>query len=340
MASTRYVLGFGSTNAGGAPTFLQFIRLDTLAALSQPTIHEIASGDYYFDWDWATSPAQSVAFVATLGGVELADVISGLPPPGTTTATAASNSLTGYQTVGTLVARAGTQAGFLNLNPASQATYDPFASADPNVVQMLELLNALGTDLVAKTNFHLRREMTFTTAGAALSYALPTDYVGIVDDTGWDRTNQQSMLGPVSSQYAAELKAWIGTTVTHIPFRVQGNLLTFPVDPGNGLTCAFEYVSNYWAQTAASATGPDLDHVTASSDYVLFDPLLVVRGLKLYFLQAKGRDTGVAYTEFMDRLDTVKGRTAGGPTLSLCGGRKRGIHFLNGSNIPDGNWRI
>ncbi|HEY6015726.1 MAG TPA: hypothetical protein VIU16_02980 [Gaiellaceae bacterium] len=73
----RYVLDFGSANAGGAPVFTLFVRLDTLAALGQPAIVEISGGQYYFDWPWENSPASSVAFKAELAGVELADVISG-----------------------------------------------------------------------------------------------------------------------------------------------------------------------------------------------------------------------------------------------------------------------
>jgi hypothetical protein len=200
---------------------------------------------------------------------------------------------------------------------------------------MLELLSSLGADLSAKLKN--LRELTFTTAAGATSYVMPADYAGMVDGTGWDRTSQQFMDGPVSSVYAGYLKATTDSVVTTLPFRIQGNRLTFPVAPADGLTCAFEYVSDYWIQTATSGSGPDSNHPTSATDYVLFDPLLVVRGLKLQFLQAKGRDTAVAYTEYKDRLDLIQGRISGGPTLSLTGGR-RGERFLNWANIPDSGY--
>ena len=83
--ATRYVLDFGSANAGGNPTFTLFARLDTLASVTAPTITEIpgGSGEYYFDWDWTGLDYASVTFKATLNGVELADVIaSGGVAPG------------------------------------------------------------------------------------------------------------------------------------------------------------------------------------------------------------------------------------------------------------------
>lgn len=52
----RYVVDLGSGNAGLSPTFSIFKRLDTLVALSAPSISAIGNGLYYFDWDWLTAP--------------------------------------------------------------------------------------------------------------------------------------------------------------------------------------------------------------------------------------------------------------------------------------------
>lgn len=248
------------------------------------------------------------------------------------TIVAGTSSLAGYTKAGVIIARAGTQLGVLNVSPLSQATYDPFQSTDPIAVQLTELITAVGEDLATKVK--RPRELTFVTAASATSYVLPTDFAGMVDQTGWDRTSQQQMYGPVSSAYTGYLKASNSTTVANIPYRVEGNLLTFPVAPGDGLTIAFEYLSNFWVQTAASLTGPNASAVTAFDDWVLYDPLLVVRGLKLFYLQAKGRDTSVAYSEYQERLESIRGRTSGGPTLSLSGSTYN-QRFLDASNLPD-----
>jgi hypothetical protein len=222
--------------------------------------------------------------------------------------------------------------GVLNLNPVDQATYDPFASTDPNVVQMLEALSSLGAELVGKANAHLRREVTFVTAGSQTSWALPADFVAVAPDTAWDTTGGSPMYGSVSAQQTATLKGSNSTGITtNVPYRIQGNRLVFPVAPSDGLTIRLEYVSEYWVQTAASGTGPDADHPTAWNDYVLFDPLLVVLGLKCRFLENKGRDTTLAYTSFADRLEWFQGKVGGSRVLALDGGSPRGY----GINVPE-----
>lgn len=316
----RYVLDFGIANAGGAPTFVEFRRLDTLEVVASPAITEIEDGQYYFDFDWATTLATSISFKATLNGIELSDVISApsVAFAGTTTATAGSSSLLGFEQVGPIVARAAVECGVASLDPTQIAAYDPFASTDPNVLQMLRLLDSLGRGLATKTKAHLQREFTLTTAASATSYALPVDYLEMVDSTLWNGSIPLS--GPVTPQTGQFLRAWNGTTTVRLPYRLQGNRITFPVAPANGLIVTGLYVSRYWVQTAASGTGPDADHVTDRTDYVLFDPELAVLGLKLKFLTAKGFDTAIAAAEYAERLETVKGQNAGGRVLSLNGG--------------------
>lgn len=334
----RYVLDFGIVNAGPpVPTWVAFTRLDTLApVLPQPTIVDVGdgSGQFYFDLDWSATTATSISFKAIKNGVELSDVISSpdVELPGATTPSAGVSSLVGYSQVGILIARAATQVGVLNLNPVDQASYDPFAATDPQIVQMLQLFNSLGSELCGKLKKHLVREFSFVTAASETSYALPADYTEMVPDTMWDRSSVLMLEGPVSSKRAQFLKAWNGSAITNIPYRIQGNRLTFPVSPADGLTVSGEYFSEFWIQTAASGTGPDADHATDRTDYVLFDPLIMVLGLILRYREAKGFDTTSSLYAFEERLGIVKGRVAGSPTLSLSGPIGGGAPSLN---IPD-----
>jgi hypothetical protein len=251
--------------------------------------------------------------------------------PGATSASPGTSSLVGYQTVGYIVAKAGTDCGVLNLTPDQQASYDPFGSSDPLVVQMLSQLNDLGAELVSFVSAHLRRECTFTTAGSATSYALPADYIAPVDGTAWDRSGTMPLYGSISPQQSATIKGWSGTALVQIPYRIQGNRLTFPVAPSDGIDVAFEYISEYWVQTAASGTGPDADHVTSSTDYVLFDPTLVIRGLKLKYREAKGFDTAMDFRHFSTRLEWVMGKVGGSRVISLDGPGE----FRSTLNVPD-----
>lgn len=332
----RYVLDFGAANAGGAPAWTLYKRLDTLADLAQPTITEIGSGQYYFEVDWALVTATSITFKAALAGIELSDVISapGLATSGTSEASAAVSSLSGYTTVGPLVGRAAVQCGILSLTRAQIATYDPFASTEPGIVQMLELFDQLGMELAAQVKTHLQREFTITTAGGATSYALPADYVEMTPNTQWNRSSVFPMVGPLTSQEEQFLKAWNGLATTWIPYRVKGNRITFVTDPGNGILLAGLYISRYWIQTAASGTGPDADHITAASDYVLFDPTLIVLGLKWKYLQAKSlQNAPIALAEFEQRLEWAKSAVGSSRVLSLNGGNT-GFRFINYQNYP------
>lgn len=332
-----YVLDFGSANAGGSPTFSTFIRSDTKTAVAAPSIVEISDGLYYFVIDWATVPYTGFIYKATLAGVELEGVETSpsAAVSASAVATAAGYSTSGLSTVGPLVARAAIQCNLIALSRAQVAAYDPFASTDPEILRLLEILDTLGIDLASKVKAQLHREFTITTAASATSYALPADYSEMVPGSVWDRGNSIRLLGPATPQRAQALKAWVVSSQVRIDHRIQGNRLTFPVAPSNGLTIAGEYVSRNWIQTAASGTGPDSDHVTLSTDYVLFDPTLVVLGLKAEWLASKGYGgAALALAKYEERLDWAMGAVGDAPILDMSGSTP-GVHFIDDSNLPE-----
>jgi len=333
--TTEYVFDLGSGNAGESPTFSVFKNADTGVDVTPPAITEDGGGMFRFAWDWTTSAATSIQYkTADLNGVSVSDVIaSNVALQGSAAATAAASSVVGYSTAGVLVARAAVQCGILGLTRAQVATYDPFSAADPNIFQMLELLDSLGMELAAQVKIHLQREFTITTAGAALSYTLPADYVEMVDDTLWNNSGVYPLSGPITATEERYIVAWNGLNTVRIPYRVLGNRITFPSDPGDGLSITGLYVSRYWVQTAA-ASAPDADHAGTATDYVLFDPTLVVLGLKLKFKQEKGEDTAGALAEFQQRLEWAKGVAGGARVLSLNGSEGSWFRFLDSSNLP------
>jgi hypothetical protein len=74
----RYVLNFGSANAGGTASWTYFRRLDTGAALTPPVLFEAGNGEYNFDVDWTTVPADiaAISFMAVVNGIEQPDLIT------------------------------------------------------------------------------------------------------------------------------------------------------------------------------------------------------------------------------------------------------------------------
>lgn len=341
----RYVVGFGSANAAQQPTWTKFTNSATWAELApQPTLAVTDSaGRSYFDVDWSVVQATSISYVVSLNGVDLEGTISSdgtTTGAGTAIATAATTSLTGYSTVGPLVARALVQSGFQSLTQAQIAAFDPIASTDKNVAQAVDLLNWLGTELASAIKTHLEREFTITTAGSALSYALPSDYLEMVDDSLWNNSGIYPLSGPITPQAERFLHAWNGVTTVRIPFRILGNRITFPVAPGNGLEITGLYISRNWVQTSG-ATSPDADHVTTSSDYVLFDPTLVVLGLKWKLLSAIGSVTApMALAEYERRLEWAKGQVSGARALSLNGRGSSGFRLIDNFNLPVTGWGL
>ena len=75
-------------------------------------------------------------------------------------------------------------------------------------------------------------------------------------------------------------------------------------------TCVWSYIG----ATADLITTTDAP--TASDDQIIFDPLLMIRGLKLAFLKAKGFDTTSAQQDYNTTLEMVKGHDAPSPILN------------------------
>jgi hypothetical protein len=338
VSATRYTLDFGDTNTGYSPTFDYFVRLDTGAAVTPPTVHEAAwgHGSYYFDWDWAlVAGYDTIAFQITVNGLALSDVISGVLGPGSSTATGGATSLLGYDTAKNIINRAALQVGIAQGTLASLP--DPFASAstDGNYALLIELLNTLGDELNNKHDWtQFVKECTITTAGSATSYALPADFHEMRDQTGWNRSMRLPLVGPLSGQETQFLKSRLGNVIINVAFRLDGNLMVFPIAPANGQTIVFEYISSYWVQTAASTTGPDLGTVTSATDTVIYDPALMVAGLKLSFLESKGFDTAKAEQRFKEQLAHCIGKNVGARILSLGGTGLNADRFLDTGNIP------
>src|SRR5512147_2207490 len=100
----RYILDFGSVNAGQVPTFTLFADSDTLGALApQPTIVEESQGIYYFDITWPYLGADAITFKAVCNGIELSDVISETPLAATVTPNIVATTAPWYDTAGNIV---------------------------------------------------------------------------------------------------------------------------------------------------------------------------------------------------------------------------------------------
>jgi hypothetical protein len=215
------------------------------------------------------------------------------------------------------------------------AVDDPYVSEDPSFILLRGLLTDVGQEIARLREWtHLQKEYTFLTVAGQEAYDLPADFRGMIDQTGWNRTSRFPLGGPLSPQEWQYLKG-VGTgltvTVLFRPVRQQMHLYAGATIPAD-YTIAYEYLSSYWVQPQGQSEATQAEP-TASSDVVLFDPLLMTRALRVAFLKAKGFDSNAAQADYDRALELIKSEDSPSPVLSLNGGR--GVRMLGPRNLPE-----
>lgn len=135
------------------------------------------------------------------------------------------------------------------------AGQDPWASQDPNYVQMAYLLKSSGRELGRKREWtHLRRSYSFTTVAGQSQYPYPTDFRNMIDQTQWNRTNRLP-LGIMGAQEWTYLKSRLTGVVFTVIFRQMNNTINIYPDVGTpaGYNIAFDYMSSAWVRSTTAA---------------------------------------------------------------------------------------
>lgn len=236
-----------------------------------------------------------------------------------------------WDTVNSIIRQAGIEVGLTEVT-------DPWNATDENWRQLRQLLTSAGRDLVHQRDWtHLRKEATFTTVAGQSQYALEPDFHNMIDQTWWNRTNRLPVWGPVSAQEWQYLKARIVNVAFNVLMRpMNREIVLWPeTNTPGGFTIAYEYKSAYWISTAGTPDTSTADHPSAGTDYVWFDPLLMIRKLKLDFLKAKKFDTTSEQQDYDQTLARVKAQDAPSPILSATGGSD-GLRnpLIDQRNIP------
>ncbi len=241
-----------------------------------------------------------------------------------------------YTTAGALIKKVGVKQGLSDVA-------DPFASADPDYVRLVSMLNEVGQDLAEAYEWrHLLVEATITGDGATTTYDLPADFQGMVEQSGWNRTTRLPTAGPLTVQ-RWQYRAAQSFFPLFAEFRQDTNQVRFVQPVPSSQVIKYEYRSRSWVRPAASGLGngntlgaSGADEAAVTGDWVLYDPLLFRRHLELAWREANGFDTVAAQAAAQRSLDRAQDRTAGAPALSLSQ-RRRGYAPPDG-RLPDGNW--
>lgn len=193
-------------------------------------------------------------------------------------------------------------------------------SADPQILQLLALLNEEGQSLSERTNWQaLTNVGTFTTVATEVQGALSTiapNLRFIINDTIWNRTLQRPVYGPLSPQGWQAQKAMLFQGPWN-QYRIYGGSLRFLPSPTAGQSCYFEYVTAAWGTDSTGATGRTA--FTADADVALLDENIMTLGLIWRWKQQKGFDFSVDFQKYDQQVRNAMGRDATKPVLNLSG---------------------
>jgi len=239
----------------------------------------------------------------------------------------------GYSTAGDIVNRAAIECGLTAHNIP-----DPFGSSDPAIRQMCGLLTSCGQELAQIYQWQqligYHEILTGPSPDSSGEYPLPDDFDSMIDQTGWTPANAGvglPLAGPMSVQtWAAIVASGLAATTVYVSFQIaDGVLKVLPAPAPPNITISFYYQSRSWVD--ASGTGKDA--VTASTDLVKFDPLLIVKMLALRFKQAKSLPAMEYMQQFQAAFVTATAKNAPMPVLRMNG--RWGFPYLNAwVNVP------
>lgn len=216
------------------------------------------------------------------------------------------------------------------------------SSSDPQIVQLLALVNVEGKKLATCTSVglsydwqSLQTEATFTSVALELQGVMTTIAPGfkyIIGDTVWDRTTRLKAYGSITPQDWQNNKAWF-LNGPYPAYRVRGGQLLFNPIPAAGHSYYFEYQSSYWC---TDATGVTLKAAfTADTDIARLDEDLISDGLVWRWKQAKGLDYAEDFNAYQIAVTNAVARDVDRPVLNqAC------LDPLSGVVVPIGNWRL
>lgn len=226
-------------------------------------------------------------------------------------------------------------------------------NTDLGVRQLLALLNREGYWLVNGAGYGHRwgaslRDKSVTVTSGTDTYALPSDYLYLVNDSMWDTTNNWQMIGPVSDQEWEEIKRG---TITSVGPRKRWRLVgeadgTYanaatsyyvqidPVPSNSSDTFHYVYGSSGFARQNTDTAAGTFDN---DSDNPIFPEQLFILGGIWRWKAAKGLDYAEDRKTYDVALQTYISRDRAARKLSM-GRMRTGPRLLDVSNVPDSGY--
>lgn len=209
------------------------------------------------------------------------------------------------------------------------------SSTDPQILQMLALLNEEGQELADRYQWQsLTQEATFTTLASESQGSIATIAPGmkfILNETMWDRSQMIPVRGSISPQRWQQRKASV-TTGPYPDYRIRGGLLLMSPPPAAGLNVAFEYVSSNWVSKNAGGTASEW---SSDLDTSLLSEQLLTLGLIWRFKEVKGFKYEEDFRKYERQVTDAMARDGSKPVLNA-----NGPAYVWGAGTPEGSWPI
>jgi hypothetical protein len=327
MSATPYVaneVATGTTGSDGLAVFTFGVDID--ASNHEVLADRLPQG---FGIDYTVTGTRQVTFIAPSIPIAGAKIWLKNGVAGVT----GSVGLPSWPTVAQAISDAAIELGIAQADIA-----DPFASTDPNVIQLVRLLKSGGRDMVKRREWtHLVKEYTFNLVAGQAAYPIPTDFRSMVPDSQWDRSTRFPLEMPISSQDWQFLKAVpVASNIVYYARLWQSQIQVTPT-PGAGVTdtMAFEYNSNAWIMPNGQTT-PTSDAPSLKDDVICFEPRLVVARLKRDWRRNKKQDSQAEEDDYQAALFDAENGDSVAKTIYIGGGRSRRRHrMLDRWNLPD-----
>lgn len=213
-----------------------------------------------------------------------------------------------------------------------------YGSTDDQIAQLVRLANKDGRELVKRFAWQaLTKEMTFNSlAQEQQTGMVPTDFDHFVDETFFNRSRQQALVGPLTAQEWQIQKSVVSSVLTDA-FRRRGNhILIVPVPPA-GHVFSFEYVSKNWVDTDADGEG-EADAFGNDNHASLIDDELHVLGLIWRFKRARGLSYGEDFNTYESAFARLKGTDGGKRVMDLV--RPSRVFRPVPPQVPEGSWSV
>lgn len=175
----------------------------------------------------------------------------------------------------------------------------------PAARRLLRYVNSIGKQLIRDYNWQaLRREHTFTaSAGQSQALAFPADFLRLIPDTFYDRTNDGLLIGPIDPAEWQMLTTYDyqGSGIYERRFIYRnGAVEVIPAFSG-GEACALEYITNEWCENG----GTGKTAFTNDADTARIDEELLTLAVASAWLQGEGLPAAHIEDRFKMRLKSL-----------------------------------